>query len=293
MRYRRSSSSDSVRGLIQEKEKLEQQKRIIELEREENTRLMQERDRLQQEKQLMEEYIEKEKRRPLNPLSGTLQQQESYLVSFDLPTRNIILESMTGAIPNPLPPISTTTISYYRRSNQHVFLGEENGLTNPHLIYESLWMLTIAKPEDYPNYNQLAEYFEKQLPIYLNCGNAEVSEMAIIVAGEEVCWALSNIAAGTELQSTTLLRRTRLVARLLSLLESDAFQVKIEIMYVLSGLVRYAEPNSITISAFEQRVSVSTALREELLWNHSATNSYDRIKDEENVIVLLDLGYKE
>lgn len=59
---------------------------------------------------------------------------------------------------------------------------------------------------------------------------------------EEVCWVLSNIATGTEFQATTLLNSSKLVARLLSLLESDVLQVKVEIMYILAGLVGHANP---------------------------------------------------
>ena len=69
-----------------------------------------------------------------------------------------------------------------------------------------------------------------------------------------MCWALSNIAAGTEFQSTTLLNTTKLIARLLALLETDVLQVKVEIMHILSGLVNNAAPKEVFSFLLGERV---------------------------------------
>ncbi len=69
--------------------------------------------------------------------------QSTYLDSYNLSTRNMIKESLEGPIPIPLPPLSVTTISYYRRSIKPVFKTKvmEGQPFEPHMTYESLWLL--------------------------------------------------------------------------------------------------------------------------------------------------------
>lgn len=63
--------------------------------------------------------------------------QSTYLDSYNSVTKNMIKESLEGLIPNPLPPVSVTTISYYRRSNRPVFKTKsgEGQPFEPHMTY--------------------------------------------------------------------------------------------------------------------------------------------------------------
>ena len=47
--------------------------------------------------------------------------QLDYLQYYDEATRQQILNSMRGPIPDPLPPLSPTTISFYRRKSCPIF----------------------------------------------------------------------------------------------------------------------------------------------------------------------------
>jgi hypothetical protein len=87
-----------------------------------------------------------------------------YLDKYDEITRNAIILSINGPIPVELPPISTTTISYYRRSNQPIF-KTRNGIEDkldPHMTYESLWILAGIEETKYGNsYQGIVKDFEK------------------------------------------------------------------------------------------------------------------------------------
>lgn len=48
--------------------------------------------------------------------------QLDYLAFYDPPTKEAILNSMQNPIPQPLPPLGVTTISFYRRSSQPLFM---------------------------------------------------------------------------------------------------------------------------------------------------------------------------
>jgi hypothetical protein len=57
---------------------------------------------------------------------------------------------------------------------------------------------------------------------------------------EHACWVLSNIASGQPHQSQALFRNLPLMARLMSLLDSDVLAVKTEIMHVVAGILESA-----------------------------------------------------
>ena len=77
---------------------------------------------------------------------------------------------MENDVPIPLPPLSVTSISYYRRSQQPVFKVREEGeeMISFHMAYESLWMLAgIEEIDNFPNFHKVIKEFERDLPIYL------------------------------------------------------------------------------------------------------------------------------
>ncbi len=71
----------------------------------------------------------------------------TYLEYYDSQTRQILLDSLKVPIPDPLPPPSLFTISLYRRACKAAFLTQmiqgdgNNKQLDPHLTYESLWIL--------------------------------------------------------------------------------------------------------------------------------------------------------
>lgn len=98
-------------------------------------------------------------------------------------------ESMQCPVPPQLPPLSPYTISLYRRAGRPVWLtrGGATEVENLHLLHESLWMLTLAKEEQYgADYAKVAAEFERDLGEYLGCGWKDIAEMAIIAAGNRV-----------------------------------------------------------------------------------------------------------
>lgn len=76
-----------------------------------------------------------------NRTSNTL----SYLTYYDPHTRQIILESSKPPIPDPLPPPSLFTISYYRQANKLAYETRLQGQEelDPHMTYESLYILGL------------------------------------------------------------------------------------------------------------------------------------------------------
>jgi len=71
--------------------------------------------------------------------------------------RTAILTSLTANIPEPLPPLDVTTISYYRRANKAVFQTRVSNYSDldPHLTHESLHMLSMLPEKEYPNFKGL------------------------------------------------------------------------------------------------------------------------------------------
>lgn len=55
---------------------------------------------------------------------------------------------------------------------------------------------------------------------------------------KEASWALSNIAAGTDLQILYLLSKPHLIHKLVQLLDTDTFGVRIEILWLFANLER-------------------------------------------------------
>lgn len=88
-----------------------------------------------------------------------------------------ITHSLTGPIPFSLPPPSVSTISFYRRSNQPVFKTKitENEPLEPHMTYESLWMLAgIEDIGKFPSSQQVVAEFEEELSNYLKSPFKEI-----------------------------------------------------------------------------------------------------------------------
>jgi hypothetical protein len=54
-------------------------------------------------------------------------------------------------------------------------------------------MLTTAEKTDYPNFDEIKDYFEQHLQSYLTNENAEIVEMATIVAGNHVLGRVEDI----------------------------------------------------------------------------------------------------
>lgn len=57
----------------------------------------------------------------------------------------------------------------------------------------------------------------------------------------EICWVLSNIVT----TNTTIMGRFPLIDKLLSMLESDALEVRREIAIIFANLICSAEPSSV------------------------------------------------
>ena len=114
----------------------------------------------------------------------------SYLSHYDSQTRQILIDSLKEPIPDPLPPPSLFTISFYRRLGRPCYvtrLGGKEGLKDPHLTYESLWILAgLEEVEDLAEYKQIVKEFQEELPGYLASEWPEIKEMAIIAAGNRI-----------------------------------------------------------------------------------------------------------
>ncbi len=69
-----------------------------------------------------------------------------------------------------MPPLSPYTISYYRRSSKPIFRTRpvENAELNPHMTYESLFILAGIEEVHFPNYQQIIKEFETDLEKYLS-----------------------------------------------------------------------------------------------------------------------------
>ena len=53
--------------------------------------------------------------------------QLDFLVYYQPQTKNNILHSMQGPLPEPLPPLALETISFYRRNNRPIFSTRKAG----------------------------------------------------------------------------------------------------------------------------------------------------------------------
>ena len=62
---------------------------------------------------------------------------------------------------------------------------DADGNLEPHLLYESLWMLGAVEEKSYENYGLVVKQFEEELPLYLGSNSRDIREMAIIVAGNK------------------------------------------------------------------------------------------------------------
>jgi hypothetical protein len=65
------------------------------------------------------------------------------------------------AIPEVLPPLDISSISYYRRSSKPIFQTRLHGLLDIdfHMAHESLHMLSEQKREAYPNFGGVTKEF--------------------------------------------------------------------------------------------------------------------------------------
>ena len=83
--------------------------------------------------------------------------------------KQAILSSTRDPIPSPKPKLDRFTISFYRRSGVGLYRtrGRE-GNVDPHMLYESLWMLAAIEEKDFDNFTHAEREFEKDLPLYLS-----------------------------------------------------------------------------------------------------------------------------
>ena len=68
---------------------------------------------------------------------------------------------MEAPIPSPLPPLSVTTISFYRRSSTPIFSTrqKEDLELEGHMTYESLWILSNLEEKKFQNYHAVIKEF--------------------------------------------------------------------------------------------------------------------------------------
>jgi hypothetical protein len=114
--------------------------------------------------------------------------QLDYLAYYPEPLRQAILASMEGPIPEPLPPLGPTTISYYRRKSTPVFVTREagSGVLDGHMTYESLWILSSLEEKLFSDYSGVVKEFEGDLGLYLSVNSGDIREMAVIAAGNKI-----------------------------------------------------------------------------------------------------------
>ena len=63
-----------------------------------------------------------------------------------------------------------------------------------------------------------------------------------LIVRKEVCWILSNIAAGTDLQVLELLKKDQLIHKLVDLIQHDRYDIRSEILWIFANLERAGIP---------------------------------------------------
>ena len=111
-----------------------------------------------------------------------------YLQFYSKAHRADIIASLTAIIPEPLPPLDVTTISYYRRLNKAIFQTRVHGSSelDPHLTHESLHLLSMLPDKEYPNFKGLTFEFERDLKLYLSAKSKDIRTMAVIAVGNRI-----------------------------------------------------------------------------------------------------------
>lgn len=125
------------------------------------------------------------------------QEELDYLSYYAVPIRDQIIFSLRAPIPDPLPPLSPETISFYRRKKIPVFRTKmgENQQLDAHMTYESLWILAGLEEKEYDNFQLISKEFERDLPLILTANSSDIREMATIAAGNKILGKEKDILA--------------------------------------------------------------------------------------------------